>query len=138
MDTTTGEILSTYTSAADPLGVTYVRCGNRRASKCPACSRLYAGDTFQLIRAGVAGGKTVPVSVADNPLVFATFTAPSFGKVHGRRDQLGRCHPHTRGPATWRSKGTGGPPGRRIGKRLRYRPQDVRDWVASLPTGVAS
>jgi len=38
----------------------------------------------------------------------------------------------------WRSKGTGGPPGRRIGKRLRYRPQDVRDWVASLPTGVAS
>jgi len=45
----------------------------------------------------VAGGKTVPVSVADNPLVFATFTAPSFGKVHGRRDGVQRCHPHTRG-----------------------------------------
>ena len=37
----------------------------------------------------------------------------------------------------WRSAGTG-PPGRRLGKRLRYRPQDVRDWVAGLPTGVAS
>jgi predicted DNA-binding transcriptional regulator AlpA len=36
----------------------------------------------------------------------------------------------------WRTAGTG-PPGRRIGKRLRYRPQDVRDWVASLPTEVA-
>lgn len=36
----------------------------------------------------------------------------------------------------WRSAGTG-PPGRRVGKRLRYRPQDVRDWVASLPIEVA-
>jgi predicted DNA-binding transcriptional regulator AlpA len=36
----------------------------------------------------------------------------------------------------WRTAGTG-PPGRRVGKRLRYRPQDVRDWVASLPTEVA-
>lgn len=36
---------------------------------------------------------------------------------------------------TWRSAGTG-PPGRRVGKRLRYRPQDVRDWVESLPTVV--
>lgn len=35
----------------------------------------------------------------------------------------------------WRSEGTG-PPGRRLGKRLRYRPQDVRDWVESLPTVV--
>jgi excisionase family DNA binding protein len=35
----------------------------------------------------------------------------------------------------WRSQGTG-PPGRRMGKRLRYRPQDVRDWVESLSTVV--
>jgi excisionase family DNA binding protein len=35
----------------------------------------------------------------------------------------------------WRSAGVG-PPGRRVGKRLRYRPQDVRDWVASLPTEI--
>jgi len=35
----------------------------------------------------------------------------------------------------WRSVGTG-PPGRRVGKRLRYRPADVRAWVESLPTEV--
>ena len=48
---------------------------------------------FHLIRAGVIGGKTVPESVAENPLVFATLTAPSFGPVHGRRDHGRRCHP---------------------------------------------
>jgi hypothetical protein len=47
---------------------------------------------FQLIRAGVVGGKTVPETVAENPLVFATVTAPSFGAVHGRRDRGRRCH----------------------------------------------
>ena len=96
VDVATGEIVSTYSSEQEPLGVTHVRCGNRRASECPSCSRLYAGDMFQLIRAGVAGGKTVPESVAENPLVFATLTAPSFGTVHGRRDQGRRCHPHSR------------------------------------------
>ena len=93
VDTDTGEILSSYSSSDEPLGVTYVRCGNRRASECPSCSRLYAGDMFQLIRAGVAGGKTVPETVAENPLVFATVTAPAFGRVHGRRDTGRLCHP---------------------------------------------
>ncbi len=37
----------------------------------------------------------------------------------------------------WRSAGTG-PPGRRVGKRLRYRPEDVRAWVAALSTEVAA
>lgn len=91
IDTRTGEILSDYASDQEPLGVTYVRCGNRRESVCPSCSRLYAGDTFHLIRAGIVGGKTVPARVADNPLVFATLTAPSFGKVHGRSDHTGLC-----------------------------------------------
>jgi hypothetical protein len=99
IDTTTGEIVSTYRSEDEPLGVTHVRCGNRRASECPSCSRLYAADTFHLIRAGVAGGKTVPESVAENPLVFATLTAPSFGKVHTRADWIGQCHRRTRGPS---------------------------------------
>jgi excisionase family DNA binding protein len=35
----------------------------------------------------------------------------------------------------WRKSGTG-PPARRLGKRLRYRPEDVRDWVASLSTEI--
>ena len=45
-------------SADEALGVTFTRCGNRRADKCESCSRLYAADTFQLIRAGVAGGRS--------------------------------------------------------------------------------
>jgi hypothetical protein len=92
VDPASGEVLRSYASSAEPGGVTFVRCGNRRADRCPSCSRLYAADTFHLIRAGVAGGKGVPEAVADNPLVFATLTAPSFGAVHGRR-QSRRCRP---------------------------------------------
>ncbi len=91
IDPTTGEFLSSYASSDAPLGVTYIRCGNRRASACPACSRVYAADMFHLMRAGVVGGKTVPVSVAENPLVFATLTAPSFGHVHST-EACGRPH----------------------------------------------
>jgi Replication initiator protein, pSAM2 len=94
----TGDVLATYSSRSEPLGVTCLPCGNRRAARCLSCSRVYAADIFQLIRAGVAGGKTVPDRVADNPLVFATFTAPSFGKVHTRRDGNQLCHPTTHGP----------------------------------------
>ncbi len=88
----TGEILSTYNSDTQPLGLTYIACGNRRASVCPACARTYARDTFEMIRSGVTGGKTVPASVGGNPLVFATLTAPSFGHVHGIRSK-GPCKP---------------------------------------------
>ncbi len=95
-DTNTGEALSTYSSSDEALGVTYVRCGNRREERCPSCSRIYARDTFELIRAGVTGGKTVPASVGDNPLVFATLTAPSFGHVHGQRSNGGKCRPRDR------------------------------------------
>jgi hypothetical protein len=93
VDLATGEIVASYTSSSERLGVTHVRCGNRRASECSSCSRVYAGDMFHLIRAGVTGGKGVPDTVADNPLVFATLTGPSFGPVHGRRDHDHRCHP---------------------------------------------
>lgn len=94
VDTTTGEVVAEYSSADEPLGVTWVRCGDRRASECPSCARLYAADMFQLIRAGVIGGKTVPETVAENPLVFATLTAPSFGTVHGHRSDGRPCHPN--------------------------------------------
>lgn len=91
-DAHTGEVVSSFASADQPLGVVHVPCGNRRATKCPACAWVYAGDTYWLIKTGMVGGKTVPDRVQDNPLVFATFTAPSFGPVHGRRD-AGACHP---------------------------------------------
>lgn len=37
---------------------------------------------------------------------------------------------------TWRTKSYG-PPGRRMGKHLRYRPADVEQWVAGLANKVA-
>ena len=69
---------------------TSVRCGNRRAEVCPSCSAEYKGDAWHLILCGLAGGKGIPESVADHPCTFATFTAPSFGPVHGVR-QKGPC-----------------------------------------------
>lgn len=98
VDAATGEVLSSYVSDSEPLGTTLIRCGNRRASDCPSCSRVYAADMFHLIKAGVAGGKGVPDRVGENPLVFATVTAPSFGHVHGLRDNGRRCRPHAKAP----------------------------------------
>ncbi|MFJ4964325.1 replication initiator [Streptomyces sp. NPDC088729] len=84
VDTTTGEVLRTYNTSDEPTGSLLTTCGNRRASRCPACSRLYAADTYHLIRAGLSGGTTVPDTVRTHPRVFATLTAPSFGPVHNR------------------------------------------------------
>ncbi|GAA3042493.1 plasmid replication initiator protein [Kitasatospora albolonga] len=83
-DTTTGEAVHDYTSASEPLGRTLTACGNRRATRCPSCSRTYAADTYQLIRAGLSGGKGTPEQVRTHPRVFLTLTAPSFGPVHNR------------------------------------------------------
>jgi hypothetical protein len=67
-----------------PDGVLYKPCGNRRASVCPACSRRYQRDAYQIIRTLLVGGKGVPDTVAQHPAVFPTLTAPSFGPVHTR------------------------------------------------------
>jgi hypothetical protein len=81
-----------YSTAGEPDGALMVRCGNRRAECCPSCAREYAGDMWQLIYAGLAGGrKGVPESVAEHPHVFATLTAPGFGPVHTRRDHGRAC-----------------------------------------------
>jgi hypothetical protein len=81
----TGRLLSLVSTQDMPDGQIYKACGNRRASVCPSCSQTYQGDAFQLIRAGLVGGKGVPASVANHPAVFVTLTAPSFGTVHTRR-----------------------------------------------------
>ncbi|MCK7623327.1 plasmid replication initiator protein [Streptomyces sp. RS10V-4] len=70
-----------------------VRCRNRRATVCAPCSRLYAGDTFHLVRAGLLGGKNVPTEVRDHPRLFVTLTAPSFGAVHRATTGGERCRP---------------------------------------------
>jgi hypothetical protein len=80
----TYRLLSEVSTADMPDGVIYKPCGNRRASVCPSCSKLYQNDAYQIVRAGLAGGKGVPEQVAEHPAVFPTFTAPSFGEVHTR------------------------------------------------------
>ncbi len=80
----TGEALHAFTTLDHPTGRLLVPCGNRRASRCPACSRVYAADTYHLIKAGLSGGKGTPGTVEDHPRVFLTLTAPSFGAVHNR------------------------------------------------------
>ncbi|WP_159795431.1 replication initiator [Puerhibacterium puerhi] len=95
VDTRTGEVVETFASADQPLGMLYKPCGNRREDVCPACSRIYARDTFELISTGLHGGKGVSEDVRANPLLFVTLTAPSFGAVHGVRDGNRPCHPRT-------------------------------------------
>jgi hypothetical protein len=73
-----------------------VACGNRRASRCAPCAWLHAGDTFQLVVSGLAGGKGVPASVSGHPRVFLTLTAPSFGGVH-RESPDAPCRPRRGG-----------------------------------------
>src|SRR4051794_14915772 len=78
IDQTTGEVLHVYRTGDEPTGRLLVACGNRRASVCPACSEIYRRDMFQVIRAGLSGGKGVADDVRSHPRVFATLTAPSF------------------------------------------------------------
>jgi hypothetical protein len=87
-----------YSTESEPDRVLLIRCGNRRAAVCPSCSYEYAGDMWQLLYAGAAGGrKGVPESIRSHPLVFVTLTAPGFGPVHTTRpDRTGgpaRCRP---------------------------------------------
>ncbi|HUY22653.1 MAG TPA: replication initiator [Acidimicrobiales bacterium] len=78
-----------------PDGVLLKACGSRRETLCPPCASVYRGDAFQLVAAGLRGGKGVAESVAEHPAVLVTLTAPSFGAVH-RRGHDGRCHPRKR------------------------------------------
>ncbi|MBY8886838.1 replication initiation protein [Streptomyces sp. PTM05] len=82
----TGQVLHAYSTDTEPGGRLRIACGNRRASRCPACAWTYAGDTYHLIRAGLVGDpdKGTPHTIRDHPRVFATLTAPSFGPVHNR------------------------------------------------------
>ena len=59
----------------------FARCKNRRATVCPSCSQLYAGDTWRLVHAGIVGDDERS-ALAGHPMVFVTLTAPSFGPVH--------------------------------------------------------
>ncbi|MFC4030889.1 replication initiator [Streptomyces polygonati] len=120
VDTGSGEVLWSYGSSAYG-GRLLVACGNRRASVCPTCAGVYRADTYQLIRAGLVGGKSTPTEVGGHPRVFATLTAPGFGAVHTRREREGRvrvCRPRRAGERC--------PHGVPVGCRERHSADDSR------------
>ncbi|WNO73077.1 replication initiator [Streptomyces sp. AM8-1-1] len=92
-DAATQTVLRSYSTTDEPTGRLLTACGNRRSSRCQACSRIYAADTYHLIKAGLSGGKNVADSVRTHPRVFVTLTAPSFGPVHNRPTDSGKARP---------------------------------------------
>ena len=85
VDLATGELRTVYSTDREPDETLLTCCGNRREAVCPSCAETYRGDAFQLVAAGMRGGKGVPESVVEHPMLFVTLTAPSFGLVHSRR-----------------------------------------------------
>jgi hypothetical protein len=120
-DRATGEVRIVYSTEREPDATLLKACGNRRASVCPSCSATYQADSFQLLAAGLRGGKGVPETVNAHPRLFVTFTAPSFGKVHTRKAQgllVYPCHPYRQGQRC--------PHGRRVGCWHRHDEDDPR------------
>lgn len=77
-----------------------VACKDRRSRVCPACSERYETDAWIIAAAGVNGGKGVPDSVAGEPRLFVTVTAPSFGSVHTRGSNGACVRRRARSPKT--------------------------------------
>jgi hypothetical protein len=120
-DAGTGEVRTVYSTDREPDATLLKACGNRRVSVCPSCSATYQADSFQLLAAGLRGGKGVPETVSEHPRLFVTFTAPSFGRVHSRRAQgllVFPCHPYRQGQMC--------PHGRRVGCWQRHVEDDPR------------
>jgi hypothetical protein len=100
VDPQSGEVVRQFTTEGEPDGVLLKPCGNRRTQQCGSCSEVYRGDAWQLVVSGLRGGKGIPETVAGHPIVFATFTAPSFGPVHTVREAGGKrlaCRPRRGG-----------------------------------------
>ncbi len=81
-------------SVGEPDGVLLIACKSRRETRCEPCAATYRADARQIVRAGLEGGKGMPLTVASHPAVFVTVTAPSFGPVH----RAGGAPCHARGP----------------------------------------
>jgi hypothetical protein len=119
VDRATGEVREIYDTADEPDAVLLTACGNRRESRCPSCAATYRADAYQLVRAGLDGGKGVPDSIAGHPRLFVTFTAPSFGPLHTCRERRGK-----RRPCRPRDRDKRCPHGRPVGCWVRHRPDD--------------
>ena len=59
-------------------------------SQCPPCAEAYRADTYQLIRAGLTGGKGIPATVATHP---CRLRSPSPHPPSARSTPAGRRRP---------------------------------------------
>jgi hypothetical protein len=121
LDRATQQRRTVYATDHEPDATLLKACGNRRASVCPSCSATYQADSFQLLAAGLRGGKGVPETVTAHPRLFVTFTAPSFGRVHSRKAQgllVFPCQPYRQGATC--------PHGKRAGCWQRHDEDDPR------------
>lgn len=59
-----------WSTDGEPDEVLRKACGNRREAVCGPCSERYRGDAWQLIAAGLRGGKGVDESVSGHPALF--------------------------------------------------------------------
>ncbi len=140
LDRQTGELEQRWSSEGMPDGVVHTRCNNRRASRCEPCSRLYQGDAWQLILAGLTGGKGVPRHRRGAPDAVRDADAPSFGPVHSRamdasgqvalcrarRDETGDLCEHGRAKTCTKRHGEGDP---ELGRPLCV---DCRDYAGAV------
>jgi hypothetical protein len=120
-DPATGEVRAAYSTDREPDATLLKACGNRRVSVCSSRSATYQADSFQLLAAGLRGGKGVPETVARHPRLFVTLTAPSFGRVHTRKAQgllVFPCHPYRQGVRC--------PHGKRVGCWQRHDEDDPK------------
>lgn len=117
IDPSTGELVTLFASSGQPDGVVLKACGCRRESVCSSCAEVYRADAYQLVVAGLRGGKGVPETVAGHPAVFVTLTAPGFGPVHTQRGT---------GPCRRGRTGERCAHGRRLSCAVRHRDDDER------------
>jgi hypothetical protein len=59
VEAATGRLLDHRHTDQLPDAAIYKACGNRRHTVCPSCARTYQRDAYQLLRAGLVGGKGV-------------------------------------------------------------------------------
>jgi hypothetical protein len=92
-DRSTGEVRTVYDSEREPDGVLLKACGTRRESRCPSCAATYRADAYQLLAAGLRGGKGIPDSISEHPRLFVTFTAPASAGSTPARPKGASCCP---------------------------------------------
>jgi hypothetical protein len=135
VDPATGETTVAYSTAGEADRVLLKACGTRRATRCPACASTYRADAKMLLRAGLALPDLDDTDgTGDQPVVFVTLTAPSFGPVHRAHTPPGPCRTDPGKPACRhgvpRACGEVHHPGdRRTGAAVC---DDCYDWVGAV------